>query len=221
MPYSIVLAFLGEGKTDHRFLPNIAERLIEKLLLEQNKDATIQWQSIEKNGEDSEQIIYNAAIQARYCTTLIIHFDSGNIDASTAFKNKIKPGLNAVRTSTEEVCKNVTVLIPITETEAWMLVDKELLKQEMNTELSNNDLGLSYKLSRIENIADPKQKLKDAIQKHHENLPAKRRKYSVTISELYEPISQKIKLEKLEMLSAYLTFKSNLISALQNENILN
>src|SRR5260221_9548601 len=119
MAYSIVLAFLGEGKTDHRFVPNIAERLIEELLLEQDKDATIQWQIIEKKGEDSEQIIYNAAIQARYCTTLIIHFDSGNKNANTAFENKIKPGIIAVGKSTEEICKNVTVVIPITETEAW------------------------------------------------------------------------------------------------------
>ncbi len=220
MALSIVLAFIGEGSTDNRFLPNIAGRLIEQLLLEKNTSATIQWQTIEKNGEGAAQIIYNAAKQAKYCTTLIVHCDADARNSKNAFTTRIKPGLDAIEESVEAICDNITVVIPITETEAWLLVDKELLKEEMNTTLSNHDLGLTYQLNKIESIADPKQKLKDAIHIHHQNLPRKRRRSAVTISELYEPISQQVELSKLEVLVAYNNFKQEIINALRYKHIL-
>lgn len=220
MIHSIVLSFLGEGTTDHRFFQNITERLIQKCLLEKNKEAIIQWLPIERTGSNTTDIIVNAAIQSKYCTTLILHSDSDDIDPDNAYVNKIKPGIDAVKKSRDELCKNITVVIPITETEAWMLVDKELLKYEMNTDLSNQDLGLSFPLKNIERIADPKQKLLDAINIHHWNLTKKRRKNAVRIAELYEPISQQIELQKLEILNAYKDFKNNLIKALQNANVL-
>jgi hypothetical protein len=222
MPLSIILSFIGEGTTDNRFLPNIAERMIEQLLLEQNVQAIIQWQTIVKRGQDSEEIILNAALQAKYCTTLIIHADADGINPRDAYVHKLEPGLNKISECSDSiVCKNISVVIPITETEAWMLVDKELLKDEMNTSLSNNDLELTYLQKRIEKIANPKEKIENAIRLHHQHLPRKRRRSAVSLPELYEPISQKIELKKLEILNTYITFKSNIIVALRNRNILN
>ena len=147
MSLSIVLSFIGEGTTDKRF-SNIAERLIQQLLLEQNVQATIQWQPIEKKGGSAAEIIYRAAEQARYCVTLIVHSDADNRDPENAFTNKIKPGLDAIEQSNEDVCKNITVVIPITETEAWMLVDRDLLKEEMDTTLSKPNLRFEFPLKR-------------------------------------------------------------------------
>lgn len=221
MPVSIVLSFIGEGSTDMRFLPNIAERLIEELLLAQDIRATIQWQHIEKIGDNSTDIILNAARQAKYCTTLIIHSDADSKKPDAAYEFRIKPGIEEVqKLADQEVCKNITIIIPIAETEAWMLVDKDLLKEEINTTLSNHDLGLNYSLSRIEKITDPKKLLEDAINVHHQSLPKKRRRRAVTISELYEPISQQLDLSKLEVLDAFKLFKDNLIKALRNIGVL-
>lgn len=221
MVLSIVLSFIGEGSTDIRFFPNIAERLIEQLLIKQGKQATIQWQTIEKQGEGSSEIIFNAAIQAKYCSTLIIHADADDRKPHNAYTHKIKPGIDAILQSELKVCKNITVVIPVSETEAWMLVDKELLKDEMNTTLSDQDLGLTYPANRIERIADPKQRIEDAIVAHRLQLPKRRRRSAVTIAELYEPISRRIVLQKLEILPSYKFFKENLITALRNKNILN
>lgn len=221
MPVSIVLSFIGEGPTDNRFFPNITERLIEELLLNEGKQATIQWQTIEKKGEGSSEIIFNAAVQAKYCTTLILHCDADDRDPHNAFVQKIKPGLATIAESDLNVCKNITVVIPVTETEAWMLVDRELLKEKMNTELSNKDLGLTYQIKRIEGIADPKQKLENAINVHRLQLSRRRRRSAASLAELYEPVSRRINLQKLETLHSYIDFKESLIKALRNKNLLN
>ncbi len=221
MPLSIILSFIGEGNTDDRFIPNIAERLILQELIDDNKEAVINWHPINKEGDSAEQVILNAAIQARYCTTLIVHSDADDRIPDNAMNNKIQPGINAISNYKEDCCRSITVVIPITETEAWMLVDKDLLKEEMNTTLSNHDLGLTYQLNRIETIADPKQTILDAIQTHHQSLPRKRRKSAVTIGELYEPISQQLDLRKLEILESYNSFKENLLNTLKVKKILN
>lgn len=221
MALSIILSFIGEGPTDNRFFPNIAERIIEQLLLEQNIEATIQWQTIEKSGVGSIEIILNAARQSKYCTILIIHSDAEDRGHQGTLTQKLTPGLEAIEKCEEDICKNIAIVIPITETEAWMLVDKDLLRNEMNTNLTAHELGLTYQLNRIEAIADPKQKVKDAIHSHHQQLTRKRRRSAVEISELYEPISRKIELRKLEILTAYAAFKQNLIISLRNKNILN
>lgn len=212
----ILVSFLGEGNTDYRFFSNIVQWLISELLLEKGKEGLIQWQPVNKNGISTQEIIYNASVQAKTSSTLVLHSDTENKTVEETIETKFKSGLEQISKSGDgEVCKNITLVIPITETEAWMLVDKELLKTEMNTNLSSNDLGLTYQQNRIESISDPKQKINNAINIHHQRLPKKRRKYAVLIEDLYESISQNIELSKLECLSSYKKFKSDLTSALQ------
>lgn len=217
----VSIAFLGEGTTDYRFFSNIVQRLVESLLLEQGKEGLIQWQPIQKNGASAQQIVYNAAKDSKFSTTLILHADCDNNTVAQTISNKFQLGLNQIQNCKDnEVCKNITPVIPITETEAWMLVDKDLLKSEMNTTLSNHTLGLTYQLNRIEHIRDPKQIINDAINTFHESLPRKRRKYAVVIDDLYETISQNIELERLEILESYEQFKNDLTNSLRLRNIL-
>lgn len=218
---NILISFLGEGSTDYRFFSNIVQRLVGNLLLEQGKEGIILWQAIKKKGVSAQEIINNASILSRFSSTLILHADSDNHTIAQVIANKFQLGLNIIQNyPDEEVCKNITLVIPVTETEAWMLVDKDLLKSEINTTLSNHTLGLTYQISRIEEIADPKQKIIDAINVYHQTLSRKRRKYAVCIEDLYETISQNIQLEKLELLNSYQRFKYDLIGALQRKNIL-
>lgn len=217
----ILISFLGEGPTDNRFFQNIIQRLVENLLIIQEKEAIIQCSIIQKNGLTSEDIVYNAARQSKYSTLLILHSDADNFTVQEIIENKFKAGIKNVNNCNDnEVCKTIILLIPVVETETWMLIDKDLLREEINTQLSNEELGLIYKTGNIENINDPKQKIINAIQAHHLSLPVKRRRYAVTIRDLYEPMGQKINLEKLEALSAFTTFKENLIAALKGFEIL-
>jgi len=217
----ILISFLGEGSTDYRFFSNIVQRLVGELLLEQGKGDIIQWQPIYKHGASAQESIYNASVQARFSSTLILHSDTDNNSRAQTIANKFQLGLNQINgCSDDEVCKNITLAIPVTETEAWMLADKELLKSEINTTLSNQALALTYQQNRIESIRDPKQKINDAINIFHQSLPRKRRRYAVSIDDLYESVSQNIKFDKLDSIASYKKFKEDLIVALRNKNIL-
>ena len=46
--------------------------------------------------------------------------------------------------------KHVIPAIPIQESEAWMLCDKEMLKGLLETDLSFQELELTYQVGRIE-----------------------------------------------------------------------
>jgi hypothetical protein len=95
-------------------------------------------------------------------------------------------------------------------TEAWMLVDKELLKSEIGTELSNFDLGIHPK---PESIANPKETITNAIRIVQSDLTRRKRKRGLDISELYQIIGQKLELSQLENLESYQKFKESLKNA--------
>ena len=88
-------------------------------------------------------------------------------------------------------------------TEAWMLADKELLKSELGTLKNDEELGINKK---PETFADPKKVIEESIQIVRQEV-SKRRRYQLKIDDLYQPLGQKINLQKLDTLSSYSKFK--------------
>ena len=86
--------------------------------------------------------------------------------------------------------------------EAWMLADTELLKSEIGTTKSDNDLGINRD---PESIADPKTVIEEAIRIAQSDLPKRRQR--LTISDLYAIIGDKIGLDRLSLLNSYLRFQ--------------
>ena len=102
----------------------------------------------------------------------------------------------------DDYCKILTPVIPVRMMEAWMLADKELLKSEIGTTKSDNDL----KINRDpETIADPKAVIEEAIRIAQSDLPKRRQR--LTISDLYAIIGDKISINKLLSLDSYQKFQ--------------
>ena len=114
------------------------------------------------------------------------------------------PGLEAVKNSTLETCRNIVPIVPIVESESWMLADKELFKEEIGSQKPNAELGIE---GNPELIGNPKNTIEHAIQITVEGLPKKR--YKPKISELYQPIGQKVRLSELSKLSSYQKFEQS------------
>ncbi len=134
---------------------------------------------------------------------LCVHVDA-DADADTiAYQTRIGPAFDAVAKQEETLCKNLVAIVPVHMTEAWMLADKELLKQEIRTTKSDQELGLAR---RPETIADPKETIKTAIRIAFEDAP-RRKRNRITISDLYQPIGQQVSLEKLASLPSYVKFR--------------
>jgi len=222
MAKQIFIGFMREGSTDQLFLKSIIERTFDDIRYECNTDIDIF--EIEEIKTSSGLTFVEKVLEASSfgynnfgMMILCVHSDADNKKLEDTYLARINPALEILSTKKDnEFCKIVVALIPIQETEAWMLADKELLKREIGTEKSDNELQIHR---HPECIANPKESIETAIRIAREGLTKKRRK-DLTISELYLPIGQALDLEKLEVLSSYQDFKSNIKEAFRKLHLL-
>ena len=216
----LIFGFTTEGPTDVRFLESIIQRSFEGIAFECDGDIEIlPVQYIEKQSGRFIDIVKNYAHQAHELGIMVlcIHADAERQDDSHSFSHKINPAFSATQHVTNEaVCKNLVAIVPVQMSEAWMLSDKALLKAEIGTNKSDLDLGLH---KEQESYADPKEAIKIAIRIARETT-AKRRRYELTIGELYRPIGQKVPLEKLLKLPSYQKFQAAVRDAFRKMNYL-
>ncbi len=217
----LTIAYTTEGSTDQRFLKPIILKVFEDVAFE--CAGTIEVFDpifIKCPPKDSfVESIISVSIDAYESgiNVLCVHVDadSNNDDHVTEFKiEPAQKGVNQLGGQTN--CKNLVPIIPIHMSEAWMLADKELLKNEIGTYMSNSALGINR---HPESIANPKKTIEEALNIAQAHLPKRRNK--ITIGDLYQPIGQKLKIEQLERLQSFKKFKSSVIESLKTLNYLN
>ena len=214
----LTIAYTTEGTTDKRFLGNIIERTFESLLFDSNTEIEIHPPyHITEKGVTFKEKIKNVATKYNYFHVICVLCDSDNSSMESVLNNKIYPAFNLVET-TIGACKNLVTVIPVQMTEAWMLADIELFINEINAKKSCIELNLPCKINQIEKIANPKNRIENAIRMAQSNMPKRRNKLS--ISDLYTPISQKLTLEQLEQLPSFIAFKENARQSLIKLNYL-
>lgn len=216
----LLVGYTGEGTTDERFFEPIIERTFQQLVFESPSQIDVFKPSFIKadKGKGYVEKISFASQNAFTQGAMIfcVHTDADANTDAIAFNSKINPAFEYVKNSTEETCKNLCAIVPVYMTEAWLLADKELLKEELFTDKANDVLGIEH---HPEQYNDPKRVIQEAIDVIHQDLPRKRR--SLKISDLYQPLGQKIPLEKLYHLPSYRKFWEAAKSALIQINYLN
>ncbi|MCS7019966.1 MAG: DUF4276 family protein [Cytophagales bacterium] len=216
MAWEIIVGLLAEGTTDQRFLKPVVEKTFNQIALtECIGEIEIRVLTLNKTAGLSfvQQAIQAAkdAYKQYGINMLCIHADADNSNSEAIYQSKINPTLAQVAEQSEsECCKIVIPIVPIQETEAWMLADTHLLKEEINTTKSDNELGIHRP---PEMIANPKGVIEDAIRKARQHLP-KRRRYELSINDLYLPIGEKVAIHQLEKLNSFQHFQNNVRSAL-------
>jgi len=208
-----------EGPTDIRFLETVVKKTLENVVLDCRFQLDIELLPIEisKTGLGYVEQILQAAksgVENFGIMILCAQTDTDNKSLPEIYQYKINPAISELERQNAEYCKILVAVIPIQETEAWMLADKELLKREIGTDKTDNELGINCS---PETIANPKEVIEQAIRIARKDMTKKRRK-DLTISELYLPIGQEIELEKLEQLYSFADFKKNVRRALKQLN---
>lgn len=146
---------------------------------------------------------------------LCIHIDADDKSDENVTKNKIQPIISAFKDLNEKsFCKNITFIIPIQMTEAWLLADKNLLKKQLGTNKPDTELGID---KPPENYANPKEVIKEAIRIALSE--KKRRRYKIDIADIYAPMGAEISLEALNNLSSFQNFKNSLKASFKTLNI--
>lgn len=218
----IFVGLMTEGSTDNRFLESVVKKAFDEIGFDCTGEVEIEVMLISKENTglgfvDQVKAASKKGVEEYGIMILCVHTDADNSSDIDAFRNKIIPAKTEIsRLDGNVFCKNITAIVPIQMIEAWILADKELLKKEIGTNKSDNELNINR---RPEEIADPKALIEEAIRIAREELPKKRRK-DLTLSELYSPIGQKITIDKLDSLPSFLKFKESIRDAYRNLNYL-
>ncbi|WP_336959552.1 DUF4276 family protein [Chryseobacterium contaminans] len=221
MSYQLFLAYTTEGSTDIRFLSKIFERTISDILfLYGNKDTEIVLKSYQKEGHsfvDQMINVFKNCFIENSSEILFIHADADDISPDNTLEFKFTPLRNKLDTDEQLKAFNFVEVIPVHMTEAWMLADFVLFKDEIKTDKSKSQLNLS---GNPETFKDPKKKIVDALNIVNSELPKKRRN-DLKIGDLYQIIGQKLDIEQLLKLESYKTFYTKTFEILKKINLIN
>lgn len=218
----LFVGFTTEGTTDTRLLESILLRTFEEVALECPKQIEVNNPiiHIKKNiGLDFGDNLFQCAKKAFEdgVMAFVVHVDADDATDSNVFETRINPGFQKIFQSKDLALGiNLVPLVPVQMTEAWMLADKELLKDEIGTTKTDAELGLQR---APESYADPKSAIVNAIMIARQEVPKRKRK-DLKIAELYQPIGQKIELRKLENLLSYQKFKEQVRQVYRSLNYL-
>lgn len=208
------LLFVGlvtEGNTDIRFLESIIKKTFDSIAFDAVGDIEIELVSITLNKTNFVEDVLTAArkgVEEYGITVLCVHTDADDINDNSVYQNKITPALNALKKDTNpDICHNLVPVVPVQMTESWMLADKDLLKKQIGSTLTDFQLGIH---KAPETISDPKRTIAEAIRIARQGI-TQRRRSDLTISDLYLPIGQNMNLIKLELLPSYLKFKNDVV----------
>lgn len=212
---TLSLALYCEGSTDSRFLrPIIRETSTQVLLANDRSDVEVL--SVEimlREVKEQREAILAAARKARDYHALIIHADADDPQPYKARSERYDPGYTLVQQTQEDICKDLLPIIPVQAIEAWMMADYELLLTEIGTDLSPVDLHIPVSASHVETLTKPKMKLKQAVQIAYASRSRRRR--DTDIDFLYEPVGERINLERLKLVPSYNRFVSDLTATLR------
>ena len=205
MVHKILIGFLAEGTTDHRFLGSVIRRTFENIALEFIDPIEIldvaPIHSFVKGFSEQVADVAQKALNVYGVSVLCVHTDADHHSEEVARENKFKPALKKLE-SCLDVCKIIVPVIPVHMMEAWVLADSELFKTQIGSDKSDLELGLHR---NPESVSDPKMLIDEAIRIAREGLP-KRRRAELKRNDLYQPIGSAISLVKLEALSSYRAF---------------
>jgi len=218
----IFAGLFTEGNTDIRFLQSIVQKTLEAVAFDCSGQFDIELNPIKinKTGLCFIEQVLEASKKGQEdfgMMILCVQADADRKKLNETYQHKINPcQVELGKKNENEYCKILVAVVPIQETEAWMLADKELLKKEINTNETDIKLGIHR---APESIANPKEIIENAIRVTRKNLTKKRRR-NLTISDLYLPIGQSMDLKKLESLPSYQDFKENVKKAFRKLNLL-
>lgn len=214
-----IVGLAAEGETDLRFLDDVLRRTIEEVVFSEcRQDIDIYVHIVRADkGASFEDYVRNAirsGVASYGVMALAMHADSDKDSYEERLYHKFSPVMKSLASSPEE-CNVLIPIIPVRMTEAWMLADKELLKEEIGTVFPDNELGLDKK---PESVSDPKKLIEDDLRLISSGNPKKFR--TIEISELYSALGSKVSLQKLRLLPSYCKFVDSIRDALRQYGFL-
>ena len=208
------LALFAEGPTDYYFLRPLLQRLCEDICAREARASVEVSEVLGLDDPDNERrsraerIALSAEMAKGAWNILFIHTDGAN-DIRRARAQLIQPGIDLVRREMGEEVASVGV-VPVRETEAWVIVDGDALRCAFGTELSDIELGLPV-IRDVEAVVDPKSVLQRAFNATN---PSNRR-LRQGISPYLNTLGEQVSLNSLRDLSSFRLLEDEICAALR------
>jgi len=217
----LFIGLIAEGITDYRFLEPIVEKALVDIAFNCKGQIDIDVKVIIcDKGDSFADYVLNASkigCQEFGITMLIVHADADNLSSNNVYEHKINPTRILLdQQSNDTHCKNLVALIPIRETEAWMLADKAVFIKSIGTKKNEHELNI---IGKPETFNNPKERIEEAIRIGRADMPKKLRN-NLKISELYSYLGQAIQIENLKTFQSYIDFENNIKQELIKLNLL-
>lgn len=194
-----------EGPTDWRFLEPLCRRLLADVLVDADEPVEVQARFLEVGDgrRDNQSLIEDAANLGGAAQVLFLHAD-GKGDPDRAYRERIAPIAAAVDQVGD--CRLVG-LVPVHETEAWMLADAAALADALGVTTA---LDVPRSPGEIEALARPKERLLAICERSAGGRRRRRRREPPR-----ELLGQLVALQALRRLGAFRAFEERLRLALQ------
>lgn len=196
-----------EGPTDWPFLEPVCRRLLEDLLRRGTGLVSIQ-EPFLPLGSGRRELEGQRQVAVEHCTEYHIAFlhADGKGDPERAHRERIAPVADALPVNGDA---RVVGVVPVHETEAWMLCDGDALRKALGSQLEDRRLGLPQSVAQVEALDDPKAVLEAACVEAYAG--RRRRQRHVPPR---EDLGERVALEALRRLAAFRMFESGLRQAL-------
>lgn len=215
-------ALWAEGRSDHRFLRPLLLRVINDVVLrtQDRGDMLIATTFVGLVVRDNERTLSRAeriacAVEREVdaVSLLFIHADADQ-DAAQARHERVIPAFEEVRQRLGSRAPALVALVPVRETEAWMLADEEALASAFG--VTRSAIGSVPEIgTRVERLTDPKQTLRE-LTRRVIGSRAGRQGYLSYLDDLGE----RIELNRLRRLAAFRTFEAELATALRSPRVI-
>lgn len=214
------LALYAEGRTDYSFLSPLLQRLCEDICA---REAPQPVEVSEVMGLDHPPSANNAGREHRILAAaesargawkiLFVHADgAGNPQRIRA--QQVEPGVALLRATYGNDGVGVAV-VPIRETEAWVIADGDAIRLVFDSQRTNTELGLPSLSRSAETVRDPKALLDNAFAATE---PSGRRRRQ-GVSPYLNALGEQVSLIRLRELEAFRMLETELRSALHQLGI--
>lgn len=211
------LALYSEGRTDDYFLRPLLLRLCDRLCRREAR-GPVDISDVEALIDEPdmgqaprhERILAAARAHRGAWQILFIHGD-GEGDAPAARQDRVQPGIDAVQAEFGQQGRAVGV-IPVRETESWVLCDGDALRRVLGTTLTDAELGLPTTARAIETSLDPKRILEQAFAATQPTGQRLRR----GIAPHLDALGEEVDLERLDRLPSFRALTDELRAVLRH-----
>ena len=162
------LALYAEGTTDYQFLTPLLPRLCDHLCATESLApvdvgdvVALDHPSALHERPRDERIAAAAALHEGAWNIVFVHADGAG-DPEKARAEAVQPALDALRARFPAAAPAIGV-VPVRETEAWLLADGEALRSVFGVNLTDAQLRLPSPRHLVEALIDPKAVLQAAF----------------------------------------------------------